>query len=134
MDIEIEFKNTSLEELGKLKSLIENKIKEKEAEQQRQKERLMIHTYRICLIENIKILLRCKPRITDKGELYSYIKNFIESTDKQEWVKEYFVPTMAVINTELCNHFKLRLYELLNEHDTYMLLCDFKTELSKVEL
>ena len=134
MDIEIEFKNTSLEELVKLKSLIENKIKEKEEEQQRQKERLMIHTYRICLIENIKILLRCKPRITDKGELYSYIKNFIESTNKQEWIKEYFVPTMAIINTELCKHFKLRLYELLNEHDTYMLLCDFKVELSKIEL
>lgn len=134
MTLTLNIDNATMDDLKHLKEQIENKIKEKEVEQQRQREKLMINTYRICLIENIKILLRCKPRIPDKGELYSYIKNFLESTDKKEWLKKCFVPTMAVINIELCHSFKVRLYELLNEHDTYMLLCDFKVELSKIEL
>ena len=134
MTLEINLDTATMEELEYFKNIIELKIGEIELAQERLKNREMINTYRICLIENIKILLSCKPRIENEGELYKYIKNFIESTDKQEWIKEYFLQKMAIITIELCQQFKFRLDEVLNEHDTYMLLCDFKVELSKIEL
>ena len=134
MRIEINLTSAKIEELEKLKSLIKNTIKAKEEEQQRQRDREMIKTYCNFLIENIYFFLSCKFKIEKEGILYRYIKNFLESQDKQEWIKENFLLTISNLNIELCQNYKLEYIKLLNTHDTSMLLCDFKTELNRLNV
>ncbi|MBO7715333.1 MAG: hypothetical protein J6S85_17330 [Methanobrevibacter sp.] len=134
MRIEINLASAKIEELEKLKSLIKNTIKAKEEEQQRQRDREMIKTYCNFLIENIYFFLSCKFKIEKEGILYRYIKNFLESQDKQEWIKENFLLTISNLNIEVCQNYKLEDIKLLNTHDTSMLLCDFKTELNRLNV
>ena len=134
MRIDINLASAKIEELEKLKSLIENTIEAQKVEQQRQRDREMIKTYRNCLIENVNFFLSQKLVIEDGEILHHYIKHFIQCHDKPTWIKENFWTVMKNLIIELCDNYKTKCKKRLSKHDTYMLLCEFKTELNKVEL
>lgn len=134
MEVKLPLATAKIEDLEKLKALIENTIEAKKEEEQRQKGEEMTKTYRDCLIANVDFFISHKLTI-DSGRMFHHcIKHFMECNTKKEWLKENFLLIMDNLTVELCNNFRPRRKSLLSEHDTYMLLCEFKTELSRVEL
>lgn len=134
MRIDINLASAKIEELEKLKSLIENTIEAQKVEQQKWRDKKMIKTYRDYLIENVNFFISSNLIIEMEEMLHHCIKHFIQCHDKQEWIKENFSLVMENLIIELCYNYKTRCKKRLSEHDTYMLLCEFKTELSKVNV
>ena len=135
MTLTVNIDNATTDELKQLKEQIENKIAEIEKEQQRQRDMLMINTYRICLIENIKILLSCNPRINDeKNGLKIFIDDFLKSADKLLWLKENFLTTISFLTLEIGRQYKPMSKTVLDLNDTLFLLGEFLWSLERLEV
>ena len=134
MTLEIDLDTATMEELEYFKNIIELKIGEKELAQERLRDREMVKTYRTCLIENLKILISCNPRIKDgeKG-LKACIKDFMKSNDKHQWLRENFLIKLECILCEICYQYSYR-HHLLDRKETIFLLGEFLRALEKLEV
>lgn len=135
MTLEIDLDTATMEDLEHFKSIIELKIGVRELEQARLRDREMINTYRLCLIENIKVLLSCNPKINDeKCGLKSLINDFLKNTDKPLWLNENFIRTITCLNFEIVRQYKPMFNTVLDREETLFLLGEFLRGLERLEI
>lgn len=135
MKLQINFDTVTMKDLKELKYVIENKITEKEVEQERLRDKEMIETYRKCLRENVIVLRSCNPKINDeKGGLKSIINDFLKNTNKPLWLKENFIITITCLTYNIVRQYKPMYNTVIDRKETLYLLGEFLRELERLEL
>ena len=133
MIIEINLVSAKIEELEKLKSLIENTIVEKEKEKQRNIDIKMINKYREVLVTNIKLLLNTQPTILEFGDFIQLLHSFEHSPNKTEFIKIYFGDFIKSIMNEISFQFHDKTdIMIITTKNSEKYLTDFIKELERI--